>query len=461
MVKQMRIFSACGNLGYGFPEENLNRALAMDLTFLGSDAGSTDCGPYYLGEGVPFVSRAAFKRDARLLLKAALTKKIPLVLGSCIGNGGNDSVNIAVEVFKELAKDEELRFTMAVIYVEQEKAFLKEQLRKDKITSMGLLPELTEKDINDSVHTVALMGHEPYIKALEMGAQVVIAGRTTDTSIYAAIPIAQGFDPGLAWHAGKLLECGASSTQEFAPGDCIVVTLEEDCFYVEPMNPNLHHTPTSVAAHSLYENGSPFHLYEPGGMIDLTDCKYEAVNNRKVKVSGSKWIPAPVHKVKLKSARFVGYRTVSIMGTKDPGLISQIDDYEQRVRRYLKEKIHDAFGDTVKDSDYIFNFRVYGRNAVMGPAETSPVTSHELGIVLESIAPTPELSAAIGAFGRTFTLHMDFPGRKCSGGNMGIAFSPADIPAGRVYDFNMEHLLEVEDPLSLVDIQIMQMGSEG
>ena len=66
MPKQMRIFAACGNLGYGFPEENLKRALEMDLSFLGSDAGSTDCGPYYLGEGVPFVSREAFKRDARL-----------------------------------------------------------------------------------------------------------------------------------------------------------------------------------------------------------------------------------------------------------------------------------------------------------------------------------------------------------------------------------------------------------
>ena len=75
MPKQMRIFAACGNLGYGFPEENLKRALEMDLSFLGSDAGSTDCGPYYLGEGVPFVSREAFKRDATLLLKAALDKK--------------------------------------------------------------------------------------------------------------------------------------------------------------------------------------------------------------------------------------------------------------------------------------------------------------------------------------------------------------------------------------------------
>ena len=392
-----------------------------------------------------------------LLLKAALDKKIPLLLGSCIGSGNDDSLNIAVEVFKEIAQEEKLSFKLGVIYCEQDKEFLKEQLRKGKIHSMGYLPELTEAEIDRSKHTVALMGHEPFLKAFEMGADVVIAGRTTDTSIYAALPIAAGFDPGLAWHAGKLLECGAASTQEFAPGDCIVVTLEEDCFYVEPMNPNLHHTPVSVAAHSFYENGSPFHLYEPGGMMDLTDCKYEAVSDRKVKVSGSHWIPDPVHKIKLESARFVGYRTISIMGTKDPGLIAQINDYEQRVRGYLKSKVHDAFGDSVKDDDYIFNFRVYGRNGVMGASETMPVTSHELGIVLEVIAPSERLSRAICAFARTFTLHQNFPGRKCSAGNMAIAFSPSDIFAGPVYDFNMEHLLEVDDPLSLVDIKLLEL----
>ena len=140
MPKQMRIFAACGNLGYGFPEENLKRALEMDLSFLGSDAGSTDCGPYYLGEGVPFVSREAFKRDATLLLKAALDKKIPLLLGSCIGSGNDDSLNIAVEVFKEIAQEEKLSFKLGVIYCEQDKEFLKEQLRKGKIHSMGYLP---------------------------------------------------------------------------------------------------------------------------------------------------------------------------------------------------------------------------------------------------------------------------------------------------------------------------------
>ena len=47
------------------------------------------------------------------------------------------------------------------------------------------------------------MGHEPIIKALEEGAQLIIAGRSYDPSVFAAYPIMKGFDAGLAYHLEK------------------------------------------------------------------------------------------------------------------------------------------------------------------------------------------------------------------------------------------------------------------
>ena len=41
-----------------------------------------------------------------------------------------------------------------------------------------------------------MMGPEPFQKALEDGADVVIAGRASDAAIYAAIPLMQGPMPG-------------------------------------------------------------------------------------------------------------------------------------------------------------------------------------------------------------------------------------------------------------------------
>jgi hypothetical protein len=61
------------------------------------------------------------------------------------------------------------------------------------------------------------MGPEPLIEAMKQGAQVVISGRTTDTAIYAAVPIMKGLDSGATWHASKLLECGAACVAAHLP----------------------------------------------------------------------------------------------------------------------------------------------------------------------------------------------------------------------------------------------------
>ncbi|MBQ7644836.1 MAG: 3-methylaspartate ammonia-lyase, partial [Spirochaetales bacterium] len=70
---KVTMYAATGILGYGFPEESLNTALKQNPAFLGCDCGSCDPGPNYLGMGKAICSRQATKRDARLLVKAALS----------------------------------------------------------------------------------------------------------------------------------------------------------------------------------------------------------------------------------------------------------------------------------------------------------------------------------------------------------------------------------------------------
>lgn len=458
MKKELRIISAAGNLGYGFPEASLAAAMERNPHFIGCDAGSTDAGPHYLGSGTAWVSRASCKRDSELLLKAARKAGIPLMLGSAGGAGGRKNLNFLVDIFKEIAGENSLHFKLGVIDTEQDKDYLKAKLKQGKITSMGHLPELTEKDIEESEHIVGLVGAEPFIQALNLGADVVICGRASDTAIFAAIPIKEGFDPGLAWHAGKILECGAASAEPVVAGDCILVTLRDDHFLVEPLNPALRHTVLSTSAHSLYENADPYCLYEAGGMMDLSASRYAQVDERRVRVSNSKFIPAEKYQVKLESVAKAGYRTISIMGTRDPLLIDQIDHYIEIVRNTVHNRVNDAYKGEMTAADYILNFRVYGLNAVM--ASWEPVTktkSHELGIVLEVIAPNQELANAILALARTYSLHNHFPGRLCTAGNMAIAFSPSDIPMGPVYRFNMEHLIEIDDPLEMVKVKIIEL----
>ncbi len=48
-MAEFRMLSTSGILGYGYPEESLERGIAMGLDAIGADAASTDPGPHYLG----------------------------------------------------------------------------------------------------------------------------------------------------------------------------------------------------------------------------------------------------------------------------------------------------------------------------------------------------------------------------------------------------------------------------
>ena len=88
MLKEYRILSPSGIVGYGFPEESWNRGIEQKPDLIACDAGSTDPGPYYLGSGKPFTTPSAVKRDMGLMLKGAIELGIPMVIGSCGGSGG-------------------------------------------------------------------------------------------------------------------------------------------------------------------------------------------------------------------------------------------------------------------------------------------------------------------------------------------------------------------------------------
>ena len=65
--------------------------------------------------------------------------------------------------------------------------------------------------------------------------------------------------------------------------------VREDHFDIEPMGFESSCSPQSVASHTLYENADPFLITEPGGTIDCSDCDYVALNDRAVRVHGSRF----------------------------------------------------------------------------------------------------------------------------------------------------------------------------
>ncbi len=451
----LRMMATTGLLGYGFGEDAFRRGLDMDLDFIAADGGSMDPGPHYLGEGVPFVTRMAIKRDIGLMLEGALEKGIPMLIGSAGGGGGTAQVDLVREVVEEIAAERGYHFKMAVIQAEQGKDYLHAKQRAGKIEPLGPIDEMTPETIDGTHRVVAMMGVEPFQEALKAGAQVVLAGRATDASIYSAMPLMRGFDPGLVWHLSKIIECAGQVTTPRTGQDCVIGTLKRDHFLVEPAHPDKRCTRMKIAAHTLYENPSPYHLEEPDGTLITVDSTYEQVDERTVKVAGSRFERSNRYTVKLEGVRLAGFRTVFIAGVRDPILISVIDEFIRSCHERVRGEVA-ALG--IGAEQYKLNIRVYGKSGTMAAREpVKDAAPHEIGLLAETLADDPDISKAVMAKARYALLHTDFPGRKCISGNLAIPFSPSDIPVGPTYEFSMWHIMEIDDPLEPFPMQLVEV----
>lgn len=452
MKREYKILSPNGIVGYGFPEESFFRGVARKPDLIACDGGSTDPGPYYLGSGIPFTNATAVKRDLTLMLKAACELHIPLIIGTTGGSGADVHVAREVQIVNEIAIEQRLSFKLAIISAEFDKGFLVQKLHEGKIYPLYPAPVPTETDILASTHIVAQMGIEPVMQALDDGAQVILCGRCYDPAVFAAPPVRDGYDRALALHLGKLLECAAICATPGSASDCVMGYLGEDYYRVEPLSPNRSCTPLSVSAHTLYEKTDPQRLPGPGGLLDLSECTFEAVNDRCVRVTGSRFIPEAVPTVKLEGARLSGYRTVSICASRDPIFIAQIDDIIETVKSLTAENLS-------ADFVYRLDFILYGKNGVMGALEPIPkITSHEIGIIIDVVADTQEHANAVCAVARSTMLHYGYPGRIATAGNLAFPFSPSDIKVGPVYTFSVYALLESDDPASLFSRSYEMIG---
>jgi hypothetical protein len=449
MTKEVRMVSVSGILGYGFPEASLVTAMKAKPHMIGVDGGSSDPGPHYLGSGKTLVPLFVMKRDLRLLLREAIGAGIPMMIGTAGGAGGEPHLQATARLVREIAKEDGLTFRMALIHSEQDKAFLKKALAAGRIHSLGAAGPLDASTIDRAERIVGMMGPEPHREALAAGAQVILAGRGTDPSPWVALATHHGIAPAPSWFAGKLLECACNAAIP-KKHDCLVVTVRDDCVEAEPANPELRCTPLSIGVQMLHENASPILLKEPGGTLDTGECVMQVLTDRRVRISGMRWVPGP-HTIKLEAVEKVGYSAFTFAGTRDPGLIGQLDSFIDGVTTASHTKIA-ALG--IAKDNYQIVFRLYGKNGVMG--EWEPMkdrVSHEIGILAEVVGSSQEVANAALGLVRVTLLHSDFPGRLCREGNMAFPFSPSDIERGAVYRFSMQHVVQTESPTAMFPIE--------
>jgi hypothetical protein len=430
MKDGLRVLAASGQLGYGIPEPAFAAGVERAPHFIGADMGSIDPGPAYLGSGRMASSPEMTRRDLGLVLRAARKLGVPLLIGTAGTAGARPHLEATLELVRAIAREENLRFRLASIAADIPKAML----RKAALRPLGAMRALTGEDLERTTHLVGQMGTEAFIRALDAGADVVIAGRACDTAIFAAVPMRLGYAPGPAMHMAKIIEC-ASLCCEPGGRDAMLATLTDDAFELESMNPARAATPLSVAAHALYEQEDPYTVQEPEGTLDLHAVAYQAIDARRTRVRGAIWRPRRRPTVKVEGAAPMGERGVLLCSSADPRVIANLAS--------ILPAVEATIGDLLGNRDYSLHVRVYGEREVF--------------LLVECVAPTAARCRSVLGVFKQYLLHHGFPGRLSTGGNVAFPLTPPELDAGTAYRFTVYHVMEVAGlaplfPVSLEDI---------
>lgn len=437
--KAVSIVSATGMLGTGFLESSLREAVARGARAIGCDAGSSDSGPRFLGSGELSRSRDALKRDLGLMIRIGREAGIPVVVGSAINAGADPQLAEAVAMTREIAQESGLDFKLAVIHSELSREWLSEALRQGRVRAMPGVPGLTEETVRGTERLVAQMGPEPILAALADGADVVIAGRASDAAVFAAIGAFLDVPADLAWHAGKILECGAAPAIQRLHPDCIMASFDGDGFVIELPNPDMACSRLSVLAHGYYENADPLAIHEPGGTIDLSQTRFDEMPGGRVRVSGSRFRLAPTYEIRVEGSSLAGYRAIAFGGISDPILLDDLAGFVSGCEEQIHKKCAESLG--LGRDEYSLVIRRYGSP----DAPPDPGATDQVCLVFEVVAKDQDMARAATAIASHTALHHPVAGWQGFVSNLAIPFSPAVFNGGPVYRWSVNHLVEIDD----------------
>lgn len=439
-----KILIPSGALGLGYDAKALARGVALKPDLIAIDGGSTDSGPSYLGRGVSKYARESTKSEWAGLMRAAYEAGCPLVIGTA-GTCGTDSmVDWLLDITNEVLAEDGRTAKIATLKSGQDP----KTITNTTLTPLSGAPSVDADSIKACENIVALAGAEQIAAALATGADIIIAGRTTDTAIIAALPLENGDHAGGAWHGAKIGECGALCATNPQSG-VITIDFDADGFTVTPLADGAHATPHTVSAHMLYENSDPFILYEPGGHLDVTNATYTALDHRSVRVTGSVWHPSDTYTVKLEGARIAGYQTISIVTIRDAHYVANVQAWCDDILGKHAAKVADRMGDTAFNCE----LRIIGQDSTLGALETQSPAVTEVGVMAIVTADTQKTANTVAKLLNPYLLHHPLTKGE-EQPTFAFPFSPAEIDRGAAYAFTLHHTMELSDPMQAFRLEV-------
>lgn len=452
-MQSLKIICPNGHLGFApLRTGSFEIGVGARPDYIAADSGSDDVGPVPLGSDTSTSPEAWQRHDLEHMLLASRRLGVPMIIGSAGDTGTNSRVDLYVNIIRELAQKHGLkRFRIGYFYSEVPKSLLREKLGAgETIRGLDGFADLTLSELDGTDRIVAMAGVHPYLELLRQGADVVIGGRSSDAAVFAAPALHHGFAADHAYYLGKVLECASFCAEPYGGKETVLGEISRDDVRVTAMHPEQRCTVASVAGHAMYERSNPFEEFVAGGRLDMSQCHYEQVDPRTTRITGARFEPAEVVRVKLEGSGKVGERYVGLCGIRDPYTIANVD----RVIAWAKDQVRARFG----EAGYELHYNVYGRDGVMG--ELEPLRDrpgHELCVMVQGVAPTREMAEEVAMIGLRQMFYARLPDVKGTAGSVSFPLDEV-LHASPAYRWTLNHTVEVHDPLALFPTHLVEAG---
>ena len=448
--EKLSVMISTGHLGTA-PSglESFMAAIDTRPDYLVADAGSADPGPVYLGENIELGHFV--REELELFLLESRKRNIPLIIGSAGDSGSNAGVDNFVRQIQEIAAEHQIpKFKLGYFYSELSGDFLAQELSTgNAIAGLGQYQDLTAEDALSATRIVAVAGNGPFLKLLESGADVIVAGRCGDANFTAAPCIHAGFPPALAFHMGKMIECASLVAEPFMGKEAVIGTITHEDIQITPYHPDQRCTVASAAAHSMYERETPFFEHTAEGTLDMRDCSYEQASERVCLITGARFEPWDVPTVKLEGVRKLGERYLGIAAVRDPHVIHSIDAAIEWSRSAIAKRF--------PGEPYQLHYHVFGRDGIL--KEREPLRGrdpHEVAVVVETLHPDDAMAAKITDLAVRMFFLARIPGVKGTSGASATTKLPMKYLPG--YEWSINHAMQVRDDMQLFPTTITEAG---
>ncbi len=450
MKQQLRILCPTQHLGFvPFQEKSFWIGAQTHPDYYCCDSGSNPIDPIPLGSDTSVSLYEWQKHDLEILLLTSRKQGVPLIIGSSGDTGTNSRVDLFVDLVKRLAFKHGLApFKVVYFYSQVAKDVLREKLEQGvKIQGLDKYPPLTLENLEQTERIVAVAEAHPFMKALEMRADVIIGGRSSNIAVFASPVIYEGFSEPLAYSLGRMLTRADFCAESTSMNETVIGTVTNEGVRMTSMF-SRQGRPIHAAAGDIWDYWThPLPESLADGALTMSDDRDELPSDPgTIRTTGA--LRRASHgkfQVKLEGAGKIGERFVGIVNLKVPDILFHFDT--------LLESVYQRIEDAYSGKDYQLFWNVY-RNCeiVQNQAFLKDLTSSEVCIVLEGIAETEQMAEEITLLASRYitSVHgVEHLFREMPAGQSGFQHV---FPAPPAYQRTIHHILVVEQPLELFEL---------